>query len=372
LSTVQCQGPLCAPGAAGGGAGDAPVQGRADGGPRSAHRAVLSVEVVRLAEACVAALSRPLHVVDCTVGAGGHARAVLAALPAGSRLLGLDLDPAALELAEQTLSDLPADRACRLVRANFRDLAEVARREAMVPADFVLFDTGVSSMQLDQPERGFSFRQDGPLDMRYGPDVVRTAADLLDSLSERALADVLYRFGEERAARRIARRIVTGRPWSGTQALAEAIAETLGRPRIGRVHPATRSFQAIRSVVNEEMASLQRGLAGAASILGAGGLLVVIAFESLSDRLVKNFVRSTSRHCICPVGTPECRCRFEPVFEPRGWDLVRPAAAEVARNPRSRSARLRAARRTAAPWRAEAVEWGIGAGVGNGRGGFGR
>jgi 16S rRNA (cytosine1402-N4)-methyltransferase len=274
---------------------------------------------------------------DGTFGAGGYARALLDA--GAARVTGLDRDPTAIAAAAP-LQAAYGDR-LRLIEATFSDL------DRWGPFDGVVLDLGVSSMQLDRPERGFSFLRDGPLDMRMGVGGP-SAADLVNTADEGRLADILYHFGEERAARRIARAIVAARPIATTGELAAVIERCLPRPKPGQSHPATRSFQAIRIAVNDEFGQLVAGLAAAERALRPGGLLAVVTFHSLEDRIVKRFFAEAaggaggSRHA--PVATSR-PARFEPVTR----RAVAPDAAEVAQNPRARSALLRIGRRTAAP-----------------------
>jgi 16S rRNA (cytosine1402-N4)-methyltransferase len=280
---------------------------------------------------------------DGTLGAGGYARALLAA--GAERVIGVDRDPLALRMAADWAGAF-GDR-IRLVAGTFSDLDTLAAE----PLDGVVLDLGVSSMQLDQAERGFSFMKDGPLDMRMsqaGP----SAADLVNTSDEAVLADILYHYGEERASRRIAHAIVTQRavePITTTAKLAEIVAKCLPRPKPGQSHPATRSFQAIRIAVNTEFQELAEGLNAAERALKPGGLLAVVTFHSLEDRIVKRFFQLAS-------GQESNANRYAPAkadttarFEMVTRKAVAPDEAEVARNPRARSAKLRVGRRTSAP-----------------------
>ena len=282
--------------------------------------------------------------IDCTLGLGGHAEAILEAGSPSARVLGLDLDPAALDLAQERL-DRYGDRAL-LVEGNFRMVAEVARQHEFVPADGVLFDLGVSSLQLDEAERGFSFRQEAPLDMRMSPSQGLTAADMVNTFGRDELADLIWRYGEERHSRRIARLIVENRPLRTTTQLAQIVERAVGGAR-EKIHPATRTFQALRIAVNEELDSLETALSDACGLLGFGKRLVVISFHSLEDRMVKEFIRRESSDCICPPTTPACRCGHRATLRPVGRRPIRPEAEETAANPRSRSAKLRIAERIA-------------------------
>jgi 16S rRNA (cytosine1402-N4)-methyltransferase len=286
---------------------------------------------------------------DGTFGAGGYAAGLLEA--GADRVIGIDRDPLAAEMAAPLLARYGGRLV--LVQETFGHLAEVAAAQGGGPLDGVVLDLGVSSMQLDRAERGFSFMKDGPLDMRMS-QAGDSAADLVNEADEGRLADIIFHFGEDRAARRIARAIVTARalaPITTTARLAEVVCDALPRPRPGQSHPATRTFQAIRIAVNAEFRELVDGLAGAERALRPGGLLAVVTFHSLEDRIVKRFFQAAAggdhgnRHA--PAAAP-AEARFTPVT--RG--AVGPDDAEVARNPRARSARLRVGRRTAAAARA--------------------
>ncbi|HEY76049.1 MAG TPA: 16S rRNA (cytosine(1402)-N(4))-methyltransferase RsmH [Thermoflexia bacterium] len=281
--------------------------------------------------------------IDATVGGGGHAEAVLSACAPDGRLLGLDLDPDALAVARQRLA--PFGERATLRQGSFAQLATLAADFA--PADGVLFDLGLSSLQLADPSRGFSFSHAGPLDMRFDPTAGGpTAADLVNGLSVEDLAQILYQYGEERQARRIAEAIVAARPLETTEQLAEVVAAAVGGRR-GRIHPATRTFQALRIAVNDELSVLQVALPQAVDLLKPGGRLVVISFHSLEDRIVKRFLRQESKDCICPPEVPVCICDHRARLRVLTRKPVRPEPDEVARNPRARSARLRAAERIA-------------------------
>jgi 16S rRNA (cytosine1402-N4)-methyltransferase len=281
--------------------------------------------------------------IDGTLGAGGHAAGILAGAPEG-RLLGLDRDPHALALSEERLR--PYGDRVTLVHSSFAEMEAVVDRLDFGPVDGIVLDLGVSSMQLDEPERGFSFLHDGPLDMRFDPTAPRSAAAIVNDYSVDELADLIYRYGEEPASRAIARAIVDARPLRTTGQLAEAVAAATRRPRRargGQVHPATRTFQAIRIAVNGELEGLEQGLVGAVNVLRPGGRLAVIAFHSLEDRIVKRFFALESRDCICPPETMVCTCGHRARLEPLTRKPIRPTETEIAGNPRSRSARLRIA-----------------------------
>jgi 16S rRNA (cytosine1402-N4)-methyltransferase len=287
-------------------------------------------------------------IVDGTVGLGGHARLVAERIGPGGRLIGIDRDDAALEVARGRLAGL--EPSPLLHRGDFGDLAAIAREAGFAHVDGVLLDLGVSSPQLDDQDRGFSFRQDGPLDMRMDRRSPLTARMVVNELPERELAELIRRLGEDRWAVRIARFIVERRPLATTRALAAAVEAAVPRAAWPRdIHPATRTFQAVRMHVNDELGSLERGLRGAVEILSAGGRLVVIAFHSLEDGAVKRFLATESRDCVCPPQQPVCTCDHRASLRILTRKPVRPSEREVAANPRSRSARLRAAERLQLP-----------------------
>ena len=277
--------------------------------------------------------------VDATVGGGGHAHGVLVASAPDGELLGIDADPMAVALAGEQLAEF--GNRITLVQGNFADLEEIALEHGFCPVDGVLLDLGLSSMQLEAAGRGFSFQLDGPLDMRFGPSQMTTAADLVNTLSVEELADILFRYGEEPRSRRIARAIVAERPINTTKELAALVERTVGRRR--RLHPATRTFQALRMVVNEELECLAEALPQALRLLVPGGRLAIISFHSLEDRLVKQVFRNEARDCLCPPEVPICTCDHRAALGIVTKKPIRPSAEEVAANPRSRSAKLRIA-----------------------------
>jgi 16S rRNA (cytosine1402-N4)-methyltransferase len=297
--------------------------------------------------------------IDATVGGGGHAAGILEASSPDGSLLGLDRDPAAVEMAYARLAsyaglcrecdstesaEVPAGRRVVLLHGSFSRLAEIARACRFVPADGILFDLGISSLQLADPTRGFAFMGDGPLDMRFDPtEDGYTAAALVNHLPLEELTALLYRYGEEKQARRIAEAIVAVRPLHTTKELVAVVEGAVGRR--GRIHPATRTFQALRIAVNDELAALETVLPQTVEVLAPGGRLVVISFHSLEDRLVKRFLRRESRDCICPPEVPVCTCDHRATLRLVTRKPVRPTAEEIAANPRARSARLRVAER---------------------------
>ena len=276
--------------------------------------------------------------VDCTLGAGGHAFGILEASGPDGRLFGMDLDPHALETAEGRLAQF-GERVI-LVKASFVTLVRQLAVLGWKTVDGVLLDLGVSSMQLDIPERGFSFRSDAPLDMRFDPQGMSTAADLVNTLSEADLADLIYRFGEESGSRRVARAIVAARPIQTTGQLAEIVAKATRGGKSG-IHPATRTFQALRIAVNRELDAIEQVLPDAISVLEPGGRLAVISFHSLEDRIVKRFFRNASRDCLCPPKQPICTCGHKAQVKEITRKPIVPSESESKQNPRARSSKLR-------------------------------
>ena len=280
------------------------------------------------------------HYIDATTGAGGHSRAILLASAPTGCLLCIDTDPRALDKARHNLADF-ASR-ISFANANFSELEAVAVKNGFGQVDGILLDLGVSSLQLDNAERGFSFQKEGPLDMRLsgrGP----SAADLVNNLPETELADIIWKYGEERQSRRIARAIVKNRPLHRSTELAQLIARVKGRK--GKIHPATKTFQALRIAVNRELDALEAALPQAVKLLVPGGRLAVIAFHSLEDRVVKVFFRTESRTCICPPEALVCICNHKASLRIWNRKVIMPSDKEKAENRRSRSAKLRIAER---------------------------
>jgi 16S rRNA (cytosine1402-N4)-methyltransferase len=281
-------------------------------------------------------------VVDATFGAGGHAALLAADLGGRGKLIAIDRDPGA-----RTYFDRLAKRATvqtRFLRGDFAVVLEQLAQNG-VEADAVLLDLGVSSMQIDRPERGFSYAVDAPLDMRMDPSADVTAAGIVNEAAERDLATIFKRYGEERYARQIARAIVRRRKerrFERTSDLVETIKSAIPAPaRFGDGHPAKRVFQALRIAVNDELGSLEAALPAAFSMLRSGGRLAVISFHSLEDRMVKRFMRDLERGCECPPDFPVCVCGKEPELRSLSRKAIRPSARETAANPRASSARLR-------------------------------
>ncbi len=280
--------------------------------------------------------------IDGTLGEGGHSKEILKAADPGGQVLGLDADAEAISVATERLAE--HGDAFLAINVNFRDVRATALQYEFIPVHGVLFDLGVSSLQLDRESRGFSFRRSDPLDMRFSFDQQVTAADIINGYAESELADVIFPLGEDRAARRIARAVVRNRPINTSLELADVIEKV--NPRRGkRTHPATRTFQAIRIAVNDELSALETALEQAVSLLGQGGRMAVISYHSLEDRIVKNFIRKQASDCICPPGTPVCRCNHLATLKVITRRPMIPTDAEIKSNPRARSAKLRVAER---------------------------
>ena len=278
---------------------------------------------------------------DGTVGEGGHALALLDGSAPDGVVIGIDRDPRSVAAARRRLGGYGSRVA--LVHGTYADMGRIAAARGFEAVDGILLDLGFSSRQVDMAGYGFSFQRDEALDMRYDR-AGATAAQLVNSAGERELADLIYRYGEERRSRAIARAIVNNRPIATTGQLAQAVMRAVGGRRGGR-HPATRTFQALRIAVNGELEQLSDGLAAAIELLGPGGRLAVISYHSLEDRLVKGWVQRESALCVCPPGLPVCVCERRPTVRAVRRRAARPAAAETAANPRVRSARLRAVER---------------------------
>ena len=277
---------------------------------------------------------------DGTVGLGGHALGILDASSPNGHLVGLDVDSQALGLAAQRLAEFGSRLILR--HGTYGQLVQHLAAVAWDAVDGVLLDLGASSLQFDKPERGFSFLKEGPLDMRFDRSSPLTADELVNQWPEADLADILFRYGEEPKSRRIARAIVNARPVHSTVQLADVIAKATGGRR-GGIHPATRSFQALRIAVNRELETLEAALPQAVAVLKPGGRLAVISFHSLEDRAVKLFFRQESRDYICPPGQLICICGHKASIKVITRRPIRPMPGEVEVNPRSRSARLRVA-----------------------------
>ncbi|MSQ42313.1 MAG: 16S rRNA (cytosine(1402)-N(4))-methyltransferase RsmH [Dehalococcoidia bacterium] len=300
-------------------------------------------EPVMLAEAVEGLNVRPGgRYVDATVGGGGHAAGILEAATTGGRLLGIDRDPQALAAARERLARY--GDAVVLAQGNYSQIAALCHSHDFVPVDGVLFDLGVSSLQLDTPGRGFSFQRDEALDMRMDRASGPSAAELVNSASEHELARLIREYGEEWRSRAIARAIVARRPLATTGDLVSAVEQAVGRDRGRRIHPATLTFQALRIAVNQELSHLVVALPAACGLLaGAGARVVVIAFHSLEDRVVKEYFRRESTDCLCPPSAPVCVCGHRASLRLVTRRVRKPSEEERARNPRARSARMRIA-----------------------------
>ena len=303
---------------------------------REFHRPVMAGEVAALFEPVP-----PGVVVDATFGGGGHTEELLRVLGSQHRVLGIDRDPTAVERAERRGGRL------QVIHGNFADLAELLASVAVETPVGVLFDFGVSSRQIDDPARGFSFRHRGPLDMRMDPGLSLTAHTIVNEMPMDDLAGLIRKYGEEPAADRIAAAIVRARPLVDTVSLAEVIGAAVPGPR-RRGHPARRTFQALRMVVNDELAAIEGGIEQALDLLAIEGRCVTIAYHSLEDRLVKQKFAAASAGCVCPPELPVCGCGASPRFRLLTRGAAKPSQDEVASNPRARSARLRAVARVAA------------------------
>jgi len=278
--------------------------------------------------------------IDCTLGSAGHAFSIMEHASPGGQLLGIDADPKAIELARKKLNAFRD--AVLLVNDNFVNLQSICIKHDFFPVHGILLDLGLSSMQLEG-SRGFSFQHDDPLDMRFNPEQKITAADIVNTSPEERLANIIYTYGEEIHSRRIAREIINARPVKTTLQLAQVIENAMGRR--GKIHPATKTFQALRIAVNHELEHLESVLKQAVELLGYEGRLVVISYHSLEDRIVKQFMQKESRGCICPPETPVCVCGHTPSLRIINKKVITPSTTEVGHNPRSRSAKLRAAER---------------------------
>jgi 16S rRNA (cytosine1402-N4)-methyltransferase len=318
-----------------------PASGRSAKQPPEYHLPVLTAEVVN---GLIAAENGVF--LDGTLGEGGHSLALLRAAPQARLVIGVDLDSRSVATAAARL--LPFGTRFLGLDGNYTEMVSLAARQGMPAVDGVLLDLGFSSRQVDRPGYGLSFQSDEPLDMRYDAEQSLDAATVVNERSESELTGILRRFGEEPRARAIARAIVKERgngPLATTTQLASLVERVAGRRSGRRVHPATRVFQALRIAVNGELDNLQAGLDAAVELLNPGGRVAVISYHSLEDRIVKNYLARLSAVCICPPGLPECVCEHSPALEVINRRVIRPSVEEVASNPRSRSARMRLARK---------------------------
>jgi 16S rRNA (cytosine1402-N4)-methyltransferase len=305
------------------------------------HIPVLSREVIE-----ILGVQPGGRYIDCTLGSGGHAQAILEHSAPGGQLLGIDADPDALKRAGERLGSF--DKSVLLVNDNFVNLKDICIKLDFFPVHGILFDLGLSTPQLDKEGRGFSFQYDAPLDMRFSPTQRTTASEVVNTYSEIELANIIKTYGEELNNRKIAKKILQKRPIRTTLELADIVEEAVGG-RHEKTHPATRTFQAIRIVVNQEMENLESALNQAVSLLGFGGKLVIISYHSLEDRIVKNFMQKESRDCICPPEAMKCVCGHKANLKKINRRIITPSFTEVELNPRSRSAKLRGAERIITP-----------------------
>lgn len=306
-----------------------------DPGERYPHQPVLYQEVLDV----LAPISGKAYL-DGTLGAGGHAEGILITSAPNGRLLGLDLDPEALAIARKRLLHFSDRMVIR--QASYRDAHEILQELGWGQVDGILLDLGVSSMQIDQPKRGFSFMAEGPLDMRFNQEEGLSAADLVNNSKEKDLAEILWEFGEERFSRRIAKAIIGARPILTTQALASVIEKAVPG-YTGQIHPATRTFQALRIATNKELETVAAALPKLTGILAPGGKIAVISFHSLEDRIVKRFFQRESKDCICPPEQPICTCGHVATLKIINKKPIQASEQEVKINPRSSSAKLRIA-----------------------------
>ena len=285
--------------------------------------------------------------VDCTVGLGGHARAILERIRPSGGLIAIEADTEALQQARRNLAAWKEK--VTYVQASYRRLSETLQRLGVRDVAGILLDLGMSSAQVESPSRGFSFSRRGPLDMRYDRRQPLTAADIVNRYPEKDLVKILREFGEEKAAKRIAAAIVRRReewPLSTTDELAELVASVARpRPARGGIHPATKAFQALRVAVNDELGALSEALPQAIEVLRPGGRLIVLSYHSLEDRIVKQTFRGFEKGCVCPPSFPVCRCGRVSEVEVLTRKPMRPSEEEIRRNPRSRSARMRVCER---------------------------
>ncbi len=279
--------------------------------------------------------------IDATIGLGGHAIAILKQAPQ-VKLLGIDIDPEAIKIAQTRLNQYK--ETIILVNDNFINISTICQKYNFSPVHGILFDLGVSSLQLDTAERGFSFQKDAPLDMRFSPNQKLTAAELVNTLPEFELAELLRKYGQERYSRQIARQIVRHRPVETTTKLAKIVEQVYGNRR-GKIHPATKTFLALRLFVNKELENLSTALKQTINLLAPKGRLAIISYHSLEDRIVKDFLKQETKGCLCPPETLVCQCGHIPTLKLISKKVIKPTLAEVASNPRSRSARLRIAER---------------------------
>jgi 16S rRNA (cytosine1402-N4)-methyltransferase len=306
-----------------------------DAGPVAPHRSVLYQE-------CMDSLSptSPKCYLDCTAGAGGDSWGILEASSPLGELVALDVDPTAVSLSQERLAGF--GQRAKVIHGSYRDAKEILKGIGWDKVDGILLDLGVSSMQFDQTERGFSFRGEAPLDMRFDPTRGSSAAELISILSETELANVIWKYGEERASRRIAKAIKNAGKVRTTTQLAQIVRSALGGKQ-EKQDPATRTFQAIRIAVNAELQTLEDALPDLVALLNPGGKIAIISFHSLEDRIVKQYFKQESLDCICPHEQPVCTCQHKASLRLINRHPMTPSDEEISENPRSRSAKLRVA-----------------------------
>jgi 16S rRNA (cytosine1402-N4)-methyltransferase len=280
--------------------------------------------------------------IDCTIGGAGHAAAIMGLSAPGGQLLGIDADPEAVSVARMKLKAFGSS--VLLVNDNFANLESICFKNSFKPVHGILFDLGFSSLQIESSDRGISFQYESPLDMRFNPKQEVTAADIVNNSTEFELSQIIREFGEEGDSRRIAKRIVAERPVTTTLDLARIIEQAVTVKR-SKIHPATKTFQALRIAVNNELYNLEEALKQAVNLLGFGGRLVIISYHSLEDRIVKRYLRKESSDCICPPNVLNCACHHTAHLKLISKKVIVPSIKEVKINPRSRSAKLRVAER---------------------------
>ena len=285
-----------------------------------------------------------MNYIDCNEGEAGHTEAILNSVSPPPNVLGIDLDMSALNQAEKRLRKFKEHTL--LINGNFKDIKEIASEHKMQNVRGILFDLGMSSFQIENLERGFSFQTQSSLDMRYNTDQKFTAAEIVNHYNEKKLANIIFDYGEERYSRRIARSIVSSRPLTTTTDLVFAILKALGkRAKSTRIHPATKTFQAIRIEVNSELENLKQGITDAIELLCHEGRLVVLSYHSLEDKIVKSIIKQESENCVCPITQMYCICNHNASLKLINHKVIKPTNEEVTLNPRSRSAKLRIAQK---------------------------
>ena len=301
------------------------------------HIPVMVPEILKFLE-----VSSGGRYIDCTLGEGGHTKSLLEASNPGGEVLGIDADHEAIEVSKNRLEEYGE----RFIydNSNFKNIKKIAMKSKFVPCHGILFDLGVSSLQLDKESRGFSFRRKAPLDMRFSINQTLTAQDVLNTFSESEISDILYQYGEERQSRKIAKLIIENRPLSNADELSDLIKKNIRQTNY-KINPSTKTFQALRIYINEELNSLSQALEQSLEILGVGGRMAVISYHSLEDRIVKNFFKKESKYCICPPNIPECDCGHFPKLKIITKKPVSPSQSEIDANKRSRSAKLRVVER---------------------------